>query len=201
MIDFFLPSPLIKKPEPNMRKLTAFAMALVAFVVTLSSCSTVNKSKTFTYDYMYITKQGIIQRPLITDLEVAKEKQRITKTYTNVTVQEAKENAMGDFIQQFNCDLIVQPYYVTETEASTTRSTVTVNMTGYPANYKNIRMFELKDTASFKIRTYVNNDENAPLMSQPPMVEKKKSSAGKVLGTVLGIGLLLALLGAASGGN
>ena len=43
---------------------------LATLIVMLTTSCTTTKSRTFDYDYLFINKQGIIQRPLITDLEV-----------------------------------------------------------------------------------------------------------------------------------
>ena len=122
-----------------------FAMAaLLAF-----SCKTVLKSSTADFDYLNITKAGIVQKPMITDLQVAKEKVTVVKSYQNLGLKSAKENAMGAFTVQEKCDVIVQPYFTTSSITENERTTITVNLTGYPAFYKNIRNFQLADTALF----------------------------------------------------
>ena len=154
--------------------LTAFAG-----IVLLASCKTVTKSHTADYDYMYINKQGIKQRPLVTDLEVAATKVTITKTYTNVSVTEAKENALGDFVEEQKCDLVVQPYFETSSVSENEKKTITVTLMGYPAFYRNIRNFEPKDTASFLIRTFSNNISVpmiAPAVAEAPKTTTENSS-------------------------
>lgn len=182
-----------------MKKLIKSVLTLVVTASVVTSCSTLNKSKSVDYDYMYINKQGIIQRPLVTDLEVAKEKQKLSRTYRNITVAQAKENIMGEFIQQFGCDLIVQPYFVTTSEGATViKSNVEVTVNGYPASYRNIRMYEPKDSANFKIRAYVNNYENRPITNESTEVEpkRKKNIGWSILGTAaLAAVVVLAALG------
>lgn len=179
-----------------MRKFTQPILILLVTASAFASCSTLSKSKSVDYDYMYISKQGIIQRPLVTDLEVAKEKQKLNRTYSNITVSQAKENIMGEFIQQFGCDLIVQPYFTTSTEGTTVKTTVAVSVQGYPASYKNIRMYEPKDSANFQIRAYVNNEVNKPITNDSSeIIPKKKSVLGTVLGT---IGVIALALGVAA---
>lgn len=184
-----------------MRNLLQSILLLFVCVFTFSSCSTLSKSKSVDYDYLFISKQGIIQRPLVTDLEVAKEKQKLSRTYTNVTIGQAKENIMGEFIQQFNCDLIVQPYFTTSTEGTSIKTTVEITVNGYPASYKNIRMYEPKDSANFKIRTYVNNEQNRPITNESSDIipKKKRSVGGTVLATLGTIGLVLGIAALAAG--
>jgi hypothetical protein len=175
-----------------MKKLTQLVLPLMIIAMAVSSCSTLNKSKSVDYDYMYINKQGIIQRPLVTDLEVAKEKKTLTRTYNNVTVGQAKENIMGEFIKDFSCDLVVQPYFSTTSEGTAVKTTVNVTVNGYPASYKNIRMYEPKDSANFHIRAFVNNYENKPITNESTEVAPKKK---KNLGWIaLGAAALVYLL-------
>ncbi|RPD48110.1 hypothetical protein [Paracnuella aquatica] len=183
-----------------MKKSILSILIFVIFSVALTSCATVNRSKTADYDYMFISKQGIIQRPLVTDLEVAKEKQKLARTYVNVTVAQAKENIMGDFIEQFKCDLIVQPYFTTSTEGTSVKTTVNITVNGYPASYKNIRMYEPKDSANFKIRAFVNNEQNKPITNESSELtpQKKRSVVGTVLG-VLGTAALVIVVAALAG--
>lgn len=177
-----------------MRKKIYASASLVALMVAATSCKTVIKSHTADYDLMYISKQGIIQKPLITDLEVGKQRVTITQSYSNVTITEAKENAMGDFIKQQSCDLIVQPYFTTNSVTSNEKTTITVTLTGYPASYKNIRNFESKDTSLFFPRGFRPSASNTSgtdkLMKQETVAAEKKSSGNGVLGAVLLGGLL-----------
>lgn len=135
----------------------------------LASCTTM-RTRTFDYDYMYISKTGIIQRPLISDLEVGKQKMKISRKYKNISLKLAKENVMGEFIQEHNCDLIVQPYFTTETINYET----TVTVIGYPASFKNIRQFDAKDTIYLLPRANFKLDESGPRISAPEEPGKKK---------------------------
>ena len=112
-----------------------------------SSCSTTSKTSTYDYDYMFIKKQGIIQRPLMADIEVMKDKKSLTRTYKNVTVNIAKEMLIADFIRENNADLIIQPLFSTKMENTTARTNVEVSLSGYPASYRNIRNYEPKDSS------------------------------------------------------
>ena len=179
-----------------MKKVFQSGFLLGIIALAFSSCTT-SKVQSFDYDYLYINKQGIVQRPLVTDLEVGKDKTKLSRTYENVTVAKAKENIMGEFIQQTNADLIVQPYFSTSTIGSAYSATVTVSLTGYPAFYKNIRMYDPKDSSNFKLRAYINNEENKPLTSEDAPVIKK----GKGWQTVGGIVLLGLLIAALAGGG
>ena len=129
-----------------MKNLYQNCIAIFCAIIVFASCKPVYKSQTADVDYLYFTKRGITQKPLITDLDVAKQKVTISKTYENLSLNDAKDAAMGDFIQDTKCDLIVQPYFLTTTTLSGNKTTINVTLLGYPANFKNIRNFELRDT-------------------------------------------------------
>jgi hypothetical protein len=150
-----------------------------------SSCSLTQKTTSTDYDYIKITKQGIIQKPLIADLDVSKDKKSLTKTYQNTTLGNAKEVIMGDFIKEFNCDLIVNPFFTSTTTSKTEKISITLTVTGYPASYKNIRNFEAKDTLNFVPKNVTLLNSGTIQLSNPndlPFLKKKKSPAGWIVG-------------------
>lgn len=159
-----------------MLKKTSSAFVICAILI-LSSCSTTNKSKSADYDYMYITKTGIIQKPLITDLDVEKTKVTVTKTYNNISVNGAKENVMADFIKEQNCDIIIQPYFTTSSVASSTKTTITVTVTGYPGHYRNIRPYDPKDTIYLLPIRHIGISRKELSMAEPVAPAKKKNQA------------------------
>jgi hypothetical protein len=177
-----------------MKKKQFTSLSVIALSLIAASCTTVTKSHTADYDLMYITKQGILQKPLITDLEVAKQRVTITQSYSKVTVTEAKENIMGEFIKQQSCDLIVQPYFTTSSITENEKTTVTVTLTGYAAFYKNIRNFEAKDTSLFfprGFRTSAATQSQATKLAKPEVAStEKKDGNNGLLGGLLLAGLL-----------
>lgn len=174
-------------------RLTLACIAI--FTILLTTSCTTTKSRTFDYDYLFINKQGIIQRPLITDLDVVKQKVKMSKTYSDATLSEAKETIMGEFMQENNCDLIVQPYFSSSTVGNSQTTSLTITLTGFPASYKNIRQYEPKDSAYLLPRAYINNELNRPWSGGGEVIpQKKKSSVGILLLTVLLAGVLAATL-------
>ena len=151
------------------------SVIFISLIVFMSSCSTTNKSKSADYDYMYITKTGIIQKPLITDLDVDKSKVTVTKTYNNISVSGAKENVMADFIKEQNCDIIIQPYFTTSSVTSSTKTTITVTVTGYPGHYRNIRTYDQKDTVYLVPIRYIGTSTKEVSMAEPVIPGKKKN--------------------------
>ncbi|RYY39979.1 MAG: hypothetical protein EOO08_07950 [Chitinophagaceae bacterium] len=173
----------------------------IPFFLSLTSCKSVQKSRTADYDYLFITKQGIIQKPLVADLDVAKVKVTLTKVYEDVTLSQAKENAMADFIKENSCDLIVQPYFSSSSTSSVGSSKITITVTGYPASYRNIRQFERKDTMYFLPSNYLfHTSAKAPISTEAPVLAKKKSKAGLVVGSLLLVGGLTYAIAHSSSG-
>lgn len=156
------------------------------FVLTLLySCSPTQKAKTLDYDYLFINKQGIIQRPLVADLEVGAKKS-YSNTFKNVTVTDARQQAIEAFIQQHNADLIVQPLFSVQAADQQTKSTVSITLSGYPANYKNFRPYEPKDKDLLLPREYFLTLHDYPARSvsasQSTTEQKPKGSASKKTG-------------------
>jgi hypothetical protein len=125
------------------------------------------KSTRIDYKELKITKDGIFQKPLVTDLEVAKQRVFFSRTYENMNADEAKDNVNGEFSIEKNCDIVVQPLYETNTTTTDVKTTTTVTISGYPAYYKNIRTFEPKDTQAFLIHNYIGSYNN-----EKPKTEK-----------------------------
>lgn len=173
-------------------KIIKKVILLSAVVFGLSSCASY-RSKS--YDYIYINKQGVIQKPVVAELTVKPDKVQLSQTYHNMTVNEAKESAMVDLIKANNCDLLVHPMFAIEASSkvlfSEKWSSVRIELSGYPATYKNMKTFEASDSTSFMVNAQINNDANKPMES----VKEHKPKTGKIIwGSVIAVGLLLLLL-------
>ncbi len=154
------------------------------FVLTLfSACTPTSKTLSYEYDYLFINKQGIIQRPLIADLEVGKQKITLNKTYKNVLLSTAKQQIIEEFIRSNNADLIVQPFFSTQSESTTAKSTIQITLTGYPANYRNIRNYEPKDRENLLPVEYLLNHGIYPVraVSAAEVLPLKKPSVAQLL--------------------
>jgi len=145
----------------------AFLFLMVASIFT--SCETVtemqteNTSNTVTkkeFDKstpMFVMENGIFQKPLVADLDVKKQRVKMVKVYEKTDKETAKNFAKGDFMVQEKCDVIVEPYLFTSTTADENGIvSTTVTITGYPANYTNIKNYDRADEASFRLPATVN---------------------------------------------
>ena len=167
---------------------TAFLFSCSTPMETTEVSSREIKSTRIDYKELKITKDGIFQKPLVADLEVAKQRTFFSRTYENMNADEAKDNVNGEFSIEKNCDIVVQPLYETNTTITDQKTTTTVTISGYPAYYKNIRTFEPKDTQAFLIHNYLGSYKNekpktekaivtvTESVQQTPQKEEKKTS-------------------------
>lgn len=131
----------------------ALSMALFLF-----SCSSVQEviapsnsttSKAGDYYKLDITTKGIYQKPQVADLSVNSERAKATYNYEDVSSDEAKKLAKGDFVKQQKCDVIVEPLLYLTNETNDKGTKVSVTISGYPAFYRNVRNYELSDSIYF----------------------------------------------------
>jgi hypothetical protein len=154
--------------------LGCFCVTLYACTPTQEITQTTNELKLTSIDHkeIRIVKQGIFQKPLVADLEVAKQREFFTRTYEAMDAEASKDNINGEFSIEKNCDIIVQPLYETNTTITDEKQVTTVTISGYPAYYKNIRTFEPKDTQAFMIYNYIGGykQEEKEVKSKPVVV-------------------------------
>jgi hypothetical protein len=121
---------------------------LLLFVLTtffISSCTVV---KTYTTKTHEIYGSGVIQKPVIVDLEVNEFK--VTGTATEKSgkgLYEIKNLAVANALKKAGADVLVEPQFETETKFGMTTATVT----GFPATYKNFRPIQLEDVELLKV--------------------------------------------------
>ncbi|MFM2138737.1 MAG: hypothetical protein RJA57_1044 [Bacteroidota bacterium] len=99
---------------------------------------------------MVVTKNNIYQKPKVADLSVNAKRVKITMTYENISVDDAKELIKGEFMKQEKCDIIVQPYFYSTTTYNTDGTSVRITITGLPAFYRNIHNYTNADAIYFE---------------------------------------------------
>jgi len=140
-----------------MKKIILFS-PLLLMTLLMSSCAAIEevvdsfsvKTQKGDYQKMNFTPKGVYQFPQVADLDIAQQRVKLSFTYENAMGEEARKLAKGDFIKQQKCDVVVEPllYITTTTTESGTTSSVTIS--GYPANYRNVRNYQLADSVFFK---------------------------------------------------
>lgn len=165
----------------------------------LTSCATTNTFKKDVNTH-YFSKSKIVTFPIVSDLQIGAKKTMPSRLYTKTTVEGAKENILYDFMKEHNCDVVVEPMFSVEVipRGMDSKLDVKIEMTGYIANYTNIRNFEPKDSSKFwleKKTSIGNSNPNNNVASVQPT--EKKKNANILLTSVLGVlglvGLLLLL--------
>src|SRR5688572_15109559 len=116
------------------KKGTAGAFIMGCVFLSFCSCSSL---RTSSVDVEYISKSGIMTKPMVAEIEVEKKKIQATimirkKDYLPNPLEAAKNLAIADAIKAANADLLVQPVFNTETKGGT----ITVTVIGFPAKYK-----------------------------------------------------------------
>lgn len=150
-------------------KPTIFCLGLL---LTFSSCKSYSKT-TVTSD---IQGPTVIQKPVIADLDV--QPTRVIGTATGKgasAIDELKQQALSDALMKSNADVLIEPRY----EISSKFNRSTVNVTGYPATYKNFRSMEAEDTI-FVSKTPLN------VSPAPRELKKNNTRRNKILGMSLG---------------
>jgi DNA/RNA endonuclease YhcR with UshA esterase domain len=140
-------------------KILLFAIA----VVLLSSCSVV---KTYTAKTTEIYGSGVIQKPVIVDLEVTETKVSGTATESSGIGLEAIKNlAVANAVKKAGADVLIEPQFETETRSGMTTATVT----GFPGIYRNFRPIQIDDVELLKVGILQKAN-----VYQPSSEEKKK---------------------------
>lgn len=115
------------------------SLFLFATLLVFSSCKTTSIS-TVSSD---IDGPTVIQKPVVADLEV--KEVRVSGTATtkgSMSEDQLKKMAVADALKKSNGDVLIEPRY----EITASFRNTTVNVTGYPATYKNFRSMEAQDT-------------------------------------------------------
>ncbi|QAA82818.1 hypothetical protein EI546_14320 [Aequorivita sp. H23M31] len=106
----------------------------------MASCTTL---KTGTSKTMDIVGPGVIQMPLVADLNVRPAKVSLTKTFTKTSGTSANANTdvVRELLKRENADVLVEPTF----ESTKTGTKTEITVYGFPATYVNFRPIEEKD--------------------------------------------------------
>ncbi|GAB4281663.1 MAG: hypothetical protein Kow0068_06180 [Marinilabiliales bacterium] len=174
----------IKKKEinqkiRNMKKLFIFS----TLITLLSSCSVM---KTSTSKALDIYGAGVIQIPVVVDLEVSEKKVTGSSEGYSSNIESIKQDAIADALKSSNADVLVEPKFETETSGGITKATVT----GFPATYKNFRSLKEEDIKLLE----AGFTQKAVVYEPKKVIKTKNNSTIIVLSTFIGLGILAVLL-------
>lgn len=120
-------------------------ITVLSIVVVLASCAT--RSTTNTSKTLNIYGSGVIQKPVIVDLDVKQNK--VTATVNGKlgsNIEALKAEAVSVAVKNAQADVLVEPTYTIVSN----RGTSTVTVSGFPATYKNFRDITLEDVPLIK---------------------------------------------------
>ena len=161
------------------------AVALnVCVVLFFSSCAVLSKTETAKTTGIY--GPGVLQYPVLADLDVKESKVTGTATGRSSATADVKNLAVADAIKKANADVLVEPVFDLQTKGST----VTANVSGFPGTYKNFRPVSQSDLPM--LETGVLQKAQVAEVSDAPV--KKKSPAGVVFGVLLAIVVVVGLV-------
>ena len=115
-------------------------------ISALVSCSSM-KSTTNTAKSLSIYGSGVIQKPVIVELDV--KQARVTATVTGKlgsNIEVLKASAVSQAVKNAGADVLVEPTYNIVSQ----RGVSTVTVTGFPATYKNFRDIKIEDVPLIK---------------------------------------------------
>lgn len=162
-------------------------MLLTASYSLVSCVST--KLTTATSKTLDIYGSGVVQQPVVAELEVKIERvTAATQARANSSIETLKSEAVNQAMKKTGADILVEPKFESETIGG--RRTVTV--TGYPAFYTNFRPMQPGD--EFLLNSGVLHKAN---VYEPPVVKENLKGKAVVWTVVLlgGLAGALALAG------
>lgn len=112
--------------------------------ILFSSCYVTKTKSAMSYD---IYGNGVIQKPVICDLEVRESKVSGTSITHSSINESARQFAIADALEKANADVLIEPRFSSETRNGRTEITVT----GFPAVYKNFRPVVASDSTLVRI--------------------------------------------------
>ena len=140
-------------------------------------------SKTTTSKTMDIYGPGVLQKPIVVDIDVKETKVTGTATSSsNENLEYVKQAAVADALEKSNSDVLVEPKFKTQTSNGKTSAFVT----GWPATYKNFRPIKPEDVELLQ----VGIAQKATVYQAPKEIKKRGSGIWVVIG-IAAVGVVL----------
>lgn len=138
-----------------MKKNVIFIGACIAVALFLSSCGSTKVQSFSMAPYRYVTGVGVVNVPTLADLEVSQNKifetvsvkvEVTDGTISGEMIENTVNRAIAGLLLKRNADVLVQPVTKVETKGRI----ITIEVSGYPATYKNFRSMTAKDAELFR---------------------------------------------------
>lgn len=163
-----------------MNKYFYFLFALLVF----SSCSAYRMKTVKTTD---IANTGVIQTPVMVDLDVSETKVSATVTSEpGQSIEDVKNSAVAAALKTVGADVLVEPVFEIEKVGGKT----TVTVTGFPGTYKNFR--SAKDSADIVLIN--SGTAKQASVYQPTEPHRRRNPAVAIVGALGIVGITLFLL-------
>jgi hypothetical protein len=121
-------------------------LMLIFSIASIASCSSM-KSTTNTAKTLSIYGSGVIQKPVIVELDVKQAKVNATVNgKLGSSIEVLKSEAVSQAVKNAAADVLVEPSYTIVSQ----RGVSTVTVTGFPATYKNFRDIRMEDVPLIK---------------------------------------------------
>lgn len=120
---------------------------LLIFTLTAVSCTTTQQASTTRV--MDVYGPGVLQLPVVGELDVDIEKVSGTASDSspNVNIDQLKKSAVNNAVKNAEADILIEPSFEINAEGNET----TVVASGFPATYTNFRSIELDDVPLLEI--------------------------------------------------
>lgn len=139
----------------------------LGFFASLTACAVFT---TRTTKIMKVANSGIIQNPVVVDLDVKETKVTgFAEGKAKLGMETIKQDALVNALEQNNADVLVEPVYKTQRKFRK----ITVNVSGYPANYKNFRPLKESDLTILeneKVKTAQVQEKTTETKSKKPIL-------------------------------
>jgi len=142
---------------------------LILVVFSFASCKTVKMGSSKSLD---VLGAGVIQLPVVAELDVSSKKASFTQTFSNSSSStDTKNEVIRSLLKQYNADVLIEPIFESITQG--TKTTLTVS--GYPATYKNMRTIEQRDLDLIEIDpTFIQKTQENVSVTEAKGKSKKK---------------------------
>ena len=151
-------------------------------VLLFTSCAT---TKETTVKTMEIYGPGVIQNPVIADLDVREQKVQGTATGRKSATNAVKKLALANALETSHADVLVAPVYELVSKGGRTTATVT----GFPATYSNFRHATPADS-SLVTAGYMQH-ANTAMADDAPV---KRKGVGAIIGGILVASVVILIL-------
>ena len=156
-----------------MKKLVQIIFGAIFIMVALTSCVALPSSaRGAEVRIVYINDSGIYHTPVIADLEVQQSKITGTASGRQSEFEQLKVLATENALSKTNADVLVEPRYSWEIAGY---DKMTMQVTGYPATYKNFRSISELDSLFIRNNRYLNTINRADTPKEDDSAKATKS--------------------------